>query len=59
MKKEKHPGCYLFKTHEIYKSRINYSIAYPKPQNKRVFYSLFVSLEPSKKQNTACLKVLE
>ena len=35
-----------FKTHEIYKSHINYSIAYPKPQNTRVllgYCSHFVS----------------
>ena len=41
-----------FKTHEIYKSHINYSIAYPKPQNKKgivrvLFTFRFVSLKPT------------
>ena len=40
-----------FKTHKIYKSHINYSIAYPKPQNKKVLLgdcSHFMSLKPTK-----------
>ena len=42
------------KTHGIYKSHINYSIAYPKPQNKRAllgYCSHFVSLKPSTNHN--------
>ena len=49
-----HDTCPLcVKTHEIYKSHINYSIAYPKPQNKRVllgYCSHFVSFKPGKNQ---------
>ena len=40
-----------FKTHEITSHHINYSIACPKPQNKRVLLGYccnFVSLKPSK-----------
>ena len=41
-----------FKTHEITSHHINYSIAYPKPRNKRVlgYCCNFMSLKPSKNQ---------
>ena len=52
------PVVTWFKTHEITSHHINYSIAYPKPRNKRVLLGYcynFVSLKPDKNQNSKLL----
>ena len=48
-----------FKTHKITSDHINYSIAYPKPQDERVllgYCSHFASLKPSKNP-ISCLEI--